>query len=354
MNFRQFLHPCGLLLLLSLLISSCHGMWDDVGQDCTTHKRIRFTYDWNMLYADAFPHEVKTLTLYAFGSDGKIVYVRQADADSIIAQGYMDVDDMPSGNYRLQVWAQGEKRGQSSWAYGPALAPADEPTATVGDAQGQLSARLLDNQLQRSEDITPLFYGASGAYGTAASADFTDMPLGGVREATVNLMKDTENFRIVLQNQSGETLNPADFHFTITADNGSLDAGNNVVETGDTIAYHAWSVTNAEAGVDSQSGTTITGLSAVVAELTTNRIVKGRGMRLHVTRTSDGKEIVNLPLADLCLLVKGMYNSGMSDQEYLDRQDTWNFVFFLDADRNWLSASILVQSWRVVLQNVNM
>jgi hypothetical protein len=48
-------------------------------------------------------------------------------------------------------------------------------------------------------------------------------------------------------------------------------------------------------------------------------------------------------------MVKGYYNVAMEDQEYLDRQDQYNFTFFLDRDMNWLNASILINSWKIVL-----
>jgi hypothetical protein len=41
----------------------------------------------------------------------------------------------------------------------------------------------------------------------------------------------------------------------------------------------------------------------------------------------------------------------MPNQEYLDRQDEYTMTFFLDEDGDWLSASIIVNSWRVVLNN---
>lgn len=358
MKIKRIFQSGGLLLLLVALLSSCHGMWDEEGQDCTTHKRIRLTYDWNMLFADAFSREVKTLTLYAFNSDGSLAYQRTAAADSIVANGgYMNVDDMPSGVYRLQVWAEGEERHANSYVFGSPL--------TTTEAQRGLTASLSEvgngstgAVVPVTHDLTPLYYGASGVYGTAASADFTDMPLGGTRETVVNLMKDTENFRIVLADESGETVGASAFRFTITDNNGSMDADNNLVSS-DSLTYNAWSVSSATAGEASEANqTAITGMSTVVAELTTNRLVKGHNMRLHVTRTSDGKEIINIPVIDLGLLVKGNYNRSMDDQEFLDRQDTWNFIFFISKDNdkqyNWLSASIYVQSWRIVLQNVDM
>lgn len=367
MNIKKIF---GLSLLLIALLSSCNGMWDEEGKDCTTHKRLHFTYDWNMLYADAFSHEVKTLKVYAFDNDGNVVWTRTAAADSIVANGgYMNVDDMPSGVYHFQVWAEGEQRYANSYVFddlGTGTSARSGLTAALPEALSSSSAGSDASSSAVSagdagvaitpvtHDLTPLYYGASGVYGTAATADFTDIPLGGTREATINLMKNTENFRIVLQNLNGKALDPSEFHFEIRDDNGSMDADNNVLTTGDSLAYNAWSVESGEAGiVDNEThGTTITGVSAIVAELTTNHLVKGHDMRLHVTRISDGKEIINIPVIDMCLLVKGNYNQNMTDQEYLDRQDTWNFIFFLDANRNWLSTSIYIQQWRIVLQNV--
>lgn len=369
MTIKRIFQSGGLMLLLAALLTSCHGMWDEEGQDCTTHKRIRFTYDWNILYADAFAHEVKTLTLYAFDTDGFLAYQHTANADSIIANGgYMNVDDMPSGIYTLQVWAEGEQRHAGSYVFGQPLGTNDARSGLTAGISEVGTSPTSTRGVDVNHDLTPLYYGASGVYGTDVSADFTDLPLGGERETTVNLMKETENFRIVLQDQSGETVDPSAFSFTITDNNGFLMADNSLYENTDTLIYHAWSVINGETTqtnqTDSanQSGQTITSLSAVVAELTTNRMVKGHNMRLHVTRTSDGHEIINIPLIDLCLMVKGNYNQSMTDQEYLDRQDTWNLIFFIAKNNdkpdeptyNWLSASIYVQSWRVVLQNTDL
>ena len=54
------------------------------------------------------------------------------------------------------------------------------------------------------------------------------------------------------------------------------------------------------------------------------------------------------------LLVKGKYNRAMTNQEYLDRQDEYSFIFFLDANNNWLSSHIFINSWRVVLNETEL
>ena len=46
----------------------------------------------------------------------------------------------------------------------------------------------------------------------------------------------------------------------------------------------------------------------------------------------------------------------MTDQEYLDRQDDYSILFFIDASNNWyMAGGIYINSWAVVPpQNENM
>lgn len=89
-----------LLLPLSLTLVSC-SWWHDDQEGCEATRRVRFVYDMNMLYADAFAHEVKTVTLHAFDSEGKLVYSKTAPTSEILSEEGMNVDDMPSGVYDL-------------------------------------------------------------------------------------------------------------------------------------------------------------------------------------------------------------------------------------------------------------
>ena len=77
-------------------------------------------------------------------------------------------------------------------------------------------------------------------------------------------------------------------------------------------------------------------------------------MRLQITNKQTGKVIVNIPLIDYALLVKGNYNRNMSDQEYLDRQDTYDLVFVLDEKDEWPGVVLNINSWRVVLSNADL
>jgi len=81
------------------------------------------------------------------------------------------------------------------------------------------------------------------------------------------------------------------------------------------------------------------------------RLVKEQDPRLTVTDREKERTVFSIPLIDYALLVKGFYNRNMDDQEYLDRQDVYDMVFFLDEGDRWLDTYIYINSWKVVLQN---
>jgi hypothetical protein len=80
-------------------------------------------------------------------------------------------------------------------------------------------------------------------------------------------------------------------------------------------------------------------------------MIDGKSPILTIWNVEEDKKVLSIPIADYALLVKGNYNASMSNQEYLDRQDEYNMTFFLDDDGNWMSASIIINSWRVVINN---
>jgi hypothetical protein len=50
-------------------------------------------------------------------------------------------------------------------------------------------------------------------------------------------------------------------------------------------------------------------------------------------------------------MMKGYEWASMDPQEYLDRQEEYNFTFFLDERDRWIDAYIYINSWKLVLQN---
>lgn len=330
-----------------LTLASCGStLFDDEGY-CDATYRLRFRYDMNMKFADAFPHEVKSVNLYAFDSNGILVWQTSDSGLHLAEDGYSIELPLPAGSYSLMAWC-GLDGGESFTV----------PGLSNGDVRDQLHCRLnrtyhdIDGAVS-TDDLHPLFHGSINV----------DLPLdddGGEYTYTMPLTKDTNVFRIVLQHLSGKDIDADDFTFRIEDDNGWLHHDNSLLED-EHITYHAWEKYSGSAGVDvkgSADPRAVTDVKVAVAELTTSRLVKeernGKPTPMLVVRQSeDGSLVARIPVIDYALLVKGKYNRQMSDQEYLDRQDEYNMTFFLDDDNHWLATTVIINSWRVVINETS-
>ncbi len=333
------------LLMAGMMLTSCEAIYEDQG-DCTTYYRVKFTYDMNMDFADAFAHNVRLVTLYIFDSEGRLA-ATQSESGSVLAQdGYMMNLEIMPGTYTLVAWAEGWETG-STFTY-----PDMQPNVHSLD---DLSCRMnreydTENAAYVDHDLTPLFHSI------LRDQKFEELLDGGERIVSMNLTKNTRNVRVILQHLSGEEVNADDFTFSITDSNGHMNYDNSLRDD-ETLTYRAWATYQGTASLntpDTEAGTrdAQTQVSVAVAELTTGRLMTDQEPVLTV-RNREGETVLSIPLVDYALLVKGYYNRDMDDQEYLDRQDEYNMTFFLDENDRWVNTSIIINSWHVVLQDVD-
>ena len=69
------------LAVLGMTMVSCSNILDEEMVDCSVEYRVKFKYDHNMKFADAFANEVRSVTLYSFDQDGNIVSGKQMPSD---------------------------------------------------------------------------------------------------------------------------------------------------------------------------------------------------------------------------------------------------------------------------------
>lgn len=330
-----------LLVCAAFTLSACSFIYDDE-EDCSVNYRVRFAYDMNLKFADAFSHEVGDVTLYVFGKDGKFIRQYEEQGEPLRQPGYvMPLDGMEPGEYTLLAWC-GLKGGRRSFSV-PQMTPG---VTTLQEARCTLSAR------SRESDGATVHTELDDLYHGLQTVTLTDRP--GTYTFDMPLMKNTNYVRVVLQQLSGSPVDVNDFLFTITDDNGLMDYDNTLLPD-ETLTYRPWHTSQGTAGMDDGTGTD-TPVSVAVAEMTVARLVKDKQTktRLTISRKSDGEKVLSIPLTDYALLVKGQYNKNMDDQEYLDRQDEYSMVFFLDKDHNWLNAYIYINSWKVVLGSITL
>lgn len=312
-------------------LCSCDSLIYDREGDCSASYRVRFRYDYNMKWADAFAHEVEWVTLYVADSDGKIVWQKTEEGSSLSSGDWaMDVDVKP-GRYSLLAWA-GSKDNSS-------FIISDSDTLTgltcVMDCR-----RGPDGVARMDGEVDRLYHGwlPDREFGSGE----------GVHVFTVPLVKDTNGVRIVLQHISGGVIDADGFDFSIISDNGRMDWDNSLIG-GDPVTYRAWHTGQGSADFDGGAS-----LCAALAEFTVGRLVKGHEARLTIRESATGRTVLSVPLTDIALMVKGYYNRDMDDQEFLDRQDEYDIVFFLDSGGRWIDGEIYINSWKVVLQGTGL
>ena len=72
-NFEKMKVWSLLLTVFGVSMVSCSNILDEENVDCSVEYRVKFKYDHNMKFADAFANEVRSVTLYAFDQEGKFV-----------------------------------------------------------------------------------------------------------------------------------------------------------------------------------------------------------------------------------------------------------------------------------------
>lgn len=178
---------------------------------------------------------------------------------------------------------------------------------------------------------------------------------------TVRLMKNTNDITIVLQQLSGEPVDPNLFTYEIEDANGSMDHNNSLTDD-ENLTYRPWRLRSGLAAGFVPNGSYEAQFSAAIADFTVGRLMADRKMWLTIrkkpeanaankpgsTRADEkGEIVVRVPVVDYSLLVKGHYED-MPDQEYLDRQDKYSMMFFLDAGMRWVNTYVYINAWHVV------
>lgn len=331
----------------SLALSSCNdAIYEDEG-DCDPRYVVGFRYDYNMKYADAFAREVNGVRLCLADSDGRIVWQGSEEGEALGREDYEMAVDVAPGRYTLLAWCHGGDG--SSFQIGK------ESATHLGDLEARMERRHDgEGSAWTADSLTSLYHSR------LADVEFPETE--GTHRTTMSLTKNTNYVKVVLQQISGMPMNPADLEIRITDDNGYIGSDNRLKED-ETIIYRPWAVTPIQADIspdDERAETpaatrTSTQYTGVMGEFLLSRLEESHrdSARLTVRNLATGKQVFSVRLIDFLLKVRGHYNRAMGDQEYLDRQDEYSLIFFLDEGHRWGSATIFINSWKVVLQDVD-
>lgn len=319
--------------LMGIAGTSCERIYDDL-EPCPHGVSLRFVYDYNMEFADAFPKKVDCLTVLVYDAKGTHVATHTVAGAELQDEHFRMNLDLEEGDYSFVAYG-GMACERRSFDFGTLPRPGarlDELTVALD------RDCLTDPDRKRLHDLY---------WGTLAlrTADL-------YREGVVEMMKNTNNIRIVLQQQHGEPVDDKDFLFEIHDDNTLFSGVDNDLIAAGPVTYTPWITGQASTGVIIVGDKAETAEAVVAfAELSVSRLMTENSSKLLVKRRSDGKTIIDFPLNRYLLLLRSAHYD-MDDQEFLDRQSEWTLFFFLDSGNAWIDSKIVVNDWVVRIDDI--
>ncbi len=329
MRRHTFLRILPLLALMTLGAVSCDYIHEDL-EPCDHF--LRFTYTYNMKYADAFAPEMtnqamaKQVELFIFDEAGQFLSSRTI-AGTELEANRVNLDLEP-GDYKLLAWA-GLNDTDYTWT-----------KPELGESMDDWRMETLRQDGAVNRELLGLFQG---------TLDLT-ISEGGATDTEFPLVKNTNKIRFVLIDANrGTGMNADDFTVSVTTRNGDLNAQNQPVsdETVTWLPYYQGVET-----VEDTDGNAV--YQAVCAELNTLRLLDGTETSLRLTHKGENAPFLNVSLTDLLLLTK-MESHDMTAQEYLDRQDEYVIMAYLDTTGGTAHClEIIVNDWTIRLDDVNL
>lgn len=326
---------------MNLAISSCERIYEDI-EPCPHGVSLRFVYDYNMEYANAFHRSVDCLTLYIYDEWGNYVGAETVAGEQLRDEAYRMRLELEEGSYHFVAYG-GLACEEKTFSV------VTEPHAGSKDTelQVELDRTCLDALVPQDRRLHDMFWGEL----TLATADL-------YRDGTIAMMKNTNNIRVVLQQEYGETIDVDDFTFRITDNNSLFDYCNDLITEGVApVTYTPWVTGQAHTGVSIVGDHVVEDeVSVVYAELSISRMMTNNDPHIHIARRSDGETVVDFPLLTYLTLLRSdryeqpPYNM-IDDQEYLDRESDYVLFFFLRPDQSWLDTKIVINDWVVRINN---
>lgn len=359
LKYAKTVFLAALVAVFSISFSSCESFFEEEG-DCTPIHKIRFVYDMNLKWADAFPSEVHSVDLFVFDEDGKYVKTYYGRGDEVDQPGYEIILDVPAGKpYTFVAWCGLYNEGAKEESFSvteckPGETTVDELLCWLNALSAEMETRAGENEEMVKSDKQLYFL----YHGLLENEMLEDQQRGETYVHTVYLTKDTNHIRIILQELTSNTdMSPNDYTFSIEDADGVM-AYNNAVVSDTKIEYTPWSQVSDEIGVgrvDVNNGE-INYVRGVIADLSVSRLLASHKNKLFLTITNanNNEVIARVPLLQYALLARPYYESAyghnMTDQEFLDREDEYEMTFFLYNNR-WMNAYIDILSWRIVLHD---
>lgn len=295
---------------------------------------VEFVYEMNMKYADAFRNDVKAVELYVF-QNGQFVKHYTATTTDKFERGYrMDVSDLTPGEYEFITWCHGKVSNPDF------KLPDDKDIKKPAD----LNCILQTTNQTSNANLTALFHARN------EKVVLEEKPEGYEQTVLVELTKNTNNINLSLTQLGNAKMEPGQFDVQMVdgpVGNGIMGYDNAV--SGAEVIYTPWygPVYGTESFVGNPTSNEI---NYMHTEISTARLMADHNPTIVIRDTKNNDEIVfSIPIVKWALAFRSQNYGSMKDQEYLDREDEYNVVLYLEKnDKGWTAVQVVINDWRVV------
>ena len=313
---RLLLHIAMWFVLIgSLIMTSCDSFNEDL-PECRLF--VKFKYDYNMEFADAFHSQVDKVELYVFDKDGKFLFKQTEEGSTLGTGSYLMEVKLPVGQYQFMAWAGAHDSYD--------ITSLQAGVSSIADLKLQLKR---EETLIIDKELEPLWYGEINNVDFTGTTDQTEV---------INLIKDTNKVRFVFQgsNEDSWGVDVNAYTYEIIESNGYLAHDNSLLGD-DNLSFRPYHIEQKN-------------LAAGIVELNTMRFLANRNARFVVTEKATGKKVFNINLTDFLVMTK-IEGHNMSAQEYLDRESEYKIVFFFADNDPWLVLQININGWTWYFQH---
>jgi hypothetical protein len=310
-----------LAVVCLLAFTSCTWVKDD-NDDCQYGCWLKLNYTYNILDVDAASKYVKDAHIYVYDKDGRFVKRVDATQGQLAANDYkVEIPELAEGDYQCVVWSGTDH---------------DRLSTIPGDSIGGFKLALNDAGKISNTQLPSIYNGY------VSSFHYSNL----YKVQPVTMMKDTKQLNcIIVSIDTTVVMNPDDYTMKVEATNGVLNAQNLFAST-DTTTYEPFNRSTVE--IDDED---LGKLKGIMYNISTLRMLLDSPCRLILKKNDPENTVFNISLAKTIgnvaevTLVDGR---KMTVQEYLDRQDTYTFVFVLSSDlESLIDYRLAVLNWRI-------
>lgn len=348
------------LLLLTLLagaITSCDSILDYDEGDCSIEYCVKFKYDYNMEEVDVFAQQVRTVTLYAFDDNNNLVYQKTDQGELLGDKDYAMTVDIDPSKFHLIAWAG---LNDESFAV-PLLYPQQSQieelkVKTLRKAVTRAEAENEKGNYIVEQELHSLWHGEV-KNGPATRS-------GNQQISTVSLVKNTNNIRIVVAqvNRSDgpvtRALTAETFKCEIYDDNGYMDYDNSLLND-NLLTYKPFVVEpeSVSSRAFSDTDEPAKEYNAVISEISVARLMANKTPELTIVN-SDTQETL-FHVSNLVKFLEKLQLEKYKDrhytlQEYLDREDAYSMIVFVDENLTLIKTVVDVNDWIIQINDIHL